>query len=92
MKVRDSNNAARHIPYRTTAARICLLRIRTRKGGDMPYFNRTEASMTILSFDGRVNIAVRIVTARYPQAKLYEADGVASAGPTTDPAKKERSQ
>ncbi|HQT27259.1 MAG TPA: hypothetical protein PLK99_11830, partial [Burkholderiales bacterium] len=43
--------------------------------------------MAILSFDGRVNIAVRIVTEQYPQARLYEADGTASGGPTTDPAK-----
>jgi len=42
--------------------------------------------MAILSFDGRVNIAVRIVTEKYPHAKLYEADGTANA-PTTDPAK-----
>lgn len=42
--------------------------------------------MAILSFDGRVNIAVRIVTEQYPQARLYEADGTASQGPTTDPA------
>ena len=41
--------------------------------------------MAILSFNGCVNIAVRIVTEKYPQAKLYEADGVASGGPTTDP-------
>ncbi len=43
--------------------------------------------MAILSFNGRVNIAVRIVTEQYPKARLYEADGTASAGPTTDPAK-----
>lgn len=43
--------------------------------------------MAILSFNGRVNIAVRIVTEKYPKAWLYEADGTASAGPTTDPAK-----
>jgi len=43
--------------------------------------------MAILSFNGRVNIAVRIVTDKYPQAKLYEADGTASGGPTTDPVK-----
>jgi hypothetical protein len=43
--------------------------------------------MAILSFNGRVNIAVRIVTEKYPQAKLYEADGVALGGPTTQPAK-----
>lgn len=42
--------------------------------------------MAILSFNGRVNIAVRIVTEKYPKAKLYEADGIASGGPTTDPA------
>ncbi|MGN7613486.1 hypothetical protein ACQZV8_15540 [Magnetococcales bacterium HHB-1] len=42
--------------------------------------------MAILSFDGRVNIAVRIVTEQYPEAKLYEADGIATSGPTTDPA------
>jgi len=43
--------------------------------------------MAILSFDGRVNIAARIVKEQYPKAQLYEADGVASKGPTTDPAK-----
>lgn len=43
--------------------------------------------MSILSFNGCVNIAVRIVTEQYPEAKLYEADGVASSGPTTDPNK-----
>ena len=42
--------------------------------------------MAILSFNGRVNIAVRIVTEQYPKAALYEADGTASGGPTTDPA------
>lgn len=43
--------------------------------------------MAILSFNGRVNIAVRIVTEQYPGAQLYEADGIASTGPTTDPLK-----
>jgi hypothetical protein len=43
--------------------------------------------MAILSFNGRINIAVRIVIEQYPEAKLYEADGTASSGPTTDPAK-----
>lgn len=43
--------------------------------------------MAILSFNGRTNIAVRIVTERYPEADLYEANGTASSGPTTDPAK-----
>lgn len=41
--------------------------------------------MSILSFNGCVNIAVRIVQEQYPQAKLYEADGVATGGPTTNP-------
>jgi hypothetical protein len=43
--------------------------------------------MAILNFVGRVNIAVRIVTEKYPNAKLYEADGVSSTGLTTDPLK-----
>jgi hypothetical protein len=42
--------------------------------------------MAILSFNGRVTIAVRIVEEQYPGAQLYEADGTASGGPTTDPA------
>jgi|GEM_PF-1224816 len=42
--------------------------------------------MAILSFDGRVNIAVRIVTGEYPQAFLYEVEGSATGGLTTDPA------
>jgi hypothetical protein len=46
--------------------------------------------MAILSFDGRVAIAVRIVTAQYPQATLWEADGRATGGPTTDPAKMDK--
>jgi hypothetical protein len=46
--------------------------------------------MAILSFVGRVTIAVRIVTEQYPQAKLYEAQGTATGGPTTDPAKIDR--
>ncbi|CAG8705627.1 21632_t:CDS:2, partial [Gigaspora rosea] len=40
-----------------------------------------------LSFNDRVNIAVSIVTEQYPYAKLYEVDGVALEGPTTDPTK-----
>ncbi|RPH30729.1 MAG: hypothetical protein EHM93_15340 [Bacteroidales bacterium] len=43
--------------------------------------------MAILSFNGRVNIAVRIVTEKFPKAKLYEADGKVSGAPTTDPTK-----
>lgn len=42
--------------------------------------------MAILSFNGRVNIAVRIVKEQYPNAELYEADGIAKGGQTTDPA------
>ena len=42
--------------------------------------------MAILSFDGRVNIATRIVQEQYPDAKLYEADGVSTTGPTDDAA------
>lgn len=40
--------------------------------------------MAILSFLGRVNIAVRIVTEKYPDAKLYEVQGKSSKGPTSD--------
>jgi hypothetical protein len=43
--------------------------------------------MVSLSFNERVNIAWRIVTKQYPGAELYEVDGTASGGPTTDPAK-----
>lgn len=43
--------------------------------------------MAILSFDGRVNIAVQNVKEDYPKARLYEAEGVATGGPTTEPAK-----
>ena len=43
--------------------------------------------MAILNFVGCVNIAVRIVTEKYPDAKLYEADGTSSSGLTTDPLK-----
>ena len=59
-------------------------------GGDSANPSKEEEPMAILSFDGRVNIAVRIVTEQYAQAKLYEADGTASGGPTTDPAKIDR--
>jgi len=37
------------------------------------------------SFDERVNTAVGIVTQQFPRAQLYEAEGAASKGPTTDP-------
>lgn len=43
--------------------------------------------MSILSFNGCANIAVRIVTEQYPKARLYEVDGIATGGPTTDPNK-----
>ncbi|AOJ81507.1 hypothetical protein WS86_13415 [Burkholderia savannae] len=42
-------------------------------------------STTVLGFKGRVTIAINKVTKQYPHAKLYEVDGVASGGPTTDP-------
>ena len=38
-----------------------------------------------LSYLGSVNIAVRLVTEKYPAAQLYEVDGTSSSGPTTDP-------
>src|SRR5690606_28934029 len=41
--------------------------------------------MSILSFNGCANIGIRIVNEKYPGAKLYEVDGTASGGPTTDP-------
>jgi hypothetical protein len=41
--------------------------------------------MAILSFNGFVNIAVRIVTEKFPEARLYEANGTSSTGPVTDP-------
>lgn len=40
--------------------------------------------MATLSFLGMANIAVKIVTEKYPNAELYEIDGVSSNGPTTD--------
>ncbi len=43
--------------------------------------------MATLNFVGCVNIAVRIVTEKYPEAKLYEADGTSSSGKTTNPEK-----
>jgi hypothetical protein len=65
--------------YRVTASGGSVTRLHRRPAGDLPM---TQA---ILSFNGMVNIAVRIVTEKYPQAQLYEADGVASGGPTKDP-------
>ncbi|KAF9524437.1 hypothetical protein CPB83DRAFT_797973 [Crepidotus variabilis] len=44
--------------------------------------------MSVLSFLGNVNIAIRIVDKLYPKAQLYEVDGTTSDGkPTTDPIK-----
>jgi len=40
--------------------------------------------MAVLSFLGMANIAVRLVSKKYPGAKLYEGDGVSPSGPTTD--------
>lgn len=52
----------------------------------VPSINKKQPK-EILSFDGRINIAVRIVTETFPKAVLYEADGVSTDGPTTDPVK-----
>jgi len=38
----------------------------------------------ILSYLGRVNIAVNLVKEKYPSSKLYEVDGVPTKGPTTE--------
>lgn len=43
----------------------------------------TNQDNLILSFNGRVNIAIRIVTEKYPDAVLYEANGKATGGPAT---------
>lgn len=51
------------------------------------YLHVRFIEMAILSFNERVNMALRIVKKQYPGAELYEADGTASGGPTTDPAK-----
>jgi hypothetical protein len=40
--------------------------------------------MATLSFLGMANIAVRLVTDKYPDARLYEGDGISPSGPTTD--------
>ncbi|MEM8906652.1 MAG: hypothetical protein AAGD05_02295 [Bacteroidota bacterium] len=47
-----------------------------------------QQNMTVntqLSFLGMVNIAVKKVRAKYPNAELYEVDAVATGGPTTNP-------
>jgi hypothetical protein len=38
-----------------------------------------------MSFNERVSIGIGIVAEQYPEARLYEAQGDATAGPTTDP-------
>lgn len=38
----------------------------------------------ILSYLGRVNIAVNLVKDKYPASKLYEVDGIPTKGATTD--------
>lgn len=48
--------------------------------------------MAVLSFDGCVSLAVRIVTEQYPDARLFEATGNASGGLTTDPFEIDRLQ
>lgn len=50
-----------------------------KKGGS----TQSGAGLT-LSFLGMANIAVRLVTQRYPGAQLYEGDGISPSGPTTD--------
>lgn len=40
--------------------------------------------MAILSFNGRANIAVKIVTEKYPQARLYEIQGTCTKGTTSN--------
>lgn len=41
--------------------------------------------MAVLSFNGRVNIAVGIVTKAYPEARLLQASGDAGGSPTRRP-------
>ena len=54
---------------------------------DFPGNIHTEvsANQAQLSFIGLTNIAVKLVTQKYPKAKLLEADGVSLNGPTTKP-------
>lgn len=40
--------------------------------------------MAVLSFLGMANIAVRLVTQKYPGSQLYEGDGISPSGPTTN--------
>ncbi len=40
--------------------------------------------MATLTFIGMANIAVNLVNAQYPGSKLYEGDGTAPNGPTTN--------
>jgi hypothetical protein len=54
------------------------------------HLNVKFIEMAMLSLNDRVNIARKIVTEQYPKTELYEADGTASGGPTTDPAKIDR--
>lgn len=48
--------------------------------------------MAVLSFDGCVTLAVRIVAKQYPDARLCEATGKASGGLTTNPVEIDRLQ
>lgn len=41
--------------------------------------------MAIFSFNERVAIAVDLVRARFPDARLHQAEGVSSTGPTSTP-------
>jgi hypothetical protein len=42
--------------------------------------------MSTPGFKERIDVAIQIVTEKYPEAELYKAIGVASKGPTVDPA------
>lgn len=43
-----------------------------------------RSNMSVLSFLGNVNIAVRIVQEKHPSALLYEVDCSTDNGPTKD--------
>src|SRR5215211_7807678 len=47
-------------------------------------FENEESGMATLNFLGLTNIALRLVREQYPEARLYEAEGRSSTGPTTN--------
>lgn len=51
---------------------------------DFPGSVKTDTVQAQLSFLGLTNIAVNLVREKYPDAELYEADGVSPSGATTD--------